>query len=187
MSCKVKVWTKQHKDILRELDKLGRYIVKKEYIINKMEDHSDLYLKSYNWYKNKASEIVPVPNDVNFPIWVSVTEGSKIPNSEGNVLIEIEIDKDKLIIMDLDKWGYIVNYMYIHSDENDRIEHEKLLKSYGIDDCQAYISNFYPNIKKQIIKSWDRLFDENVKLSDAKVGTLWEIKREWITNITEDF
>jgi len=33
----------------------------------------------------------------------------------------------------------------------------------------------------------NRLFDENIKLSDAKVGTLWEIKREWITNITEDF
>ncbi len=185
MSKKVKVWTKQHKDILKDLNDNGRYIVKKQYIENKMEDHSDLYFNSYNWFRNRAKEIVPVPDDVEFPIWVSVTEESKIPNSEGNVLLEIEVDEDLLITMDLDKWGYIVNYMYIPKDKEDEENHAKILKSYGIDDTRGYMSNFYPNIKNKIVKSWERLFDDSIILSDARVGTLWEIKKEWITKISK--
>lgn len=150
-----------------------------------MEDHSGLYFNSYNWFRNRAKEIVPVPDDVEFPIWVSVTEESKVPNSEGNVLLEIEVDEDLLITMDLDKWGYIVNYMYIPKDAEDEENHAKILNSYGIDDTRAYMSNFYPNIKNKIVKSWERLFDDSIILSDARVGTLWEIKKEWITKISK--
>lgn len=183
MSKKVKVWTKQHEDIIRDLDENGRYIVKKEYIKNKMEDHSSLYFDVYSWYKNKASSLVSVPDDVDYPIWVSVREEDKIPNSEGNVLLELEIDEDDLIVLDMDKWGYIVNYMYIPKDKEDLKYHEKTLKSFGIDDTEAYMSNFYPSIKSMIVKSWDRLFDDEVKLSDIRVGTIWEIKKECIVKI----
>jgi hypothetical protein len=45
--------------------------------------------------------------------------------------------------------------------------------------------NFYQNIKNKIVKSWERLFDDSIILSDARVGTLWEIKKEWITKISK--
>ena len=47
MTNKVKVWTKQHENILQVLEQTGRYIAKKEYIQQKMEDHSSLYLGVY--------------------------------------------------------------------------------------------------------------------------------------------
>ncbi|MFI3616926.1 DUF3841 domain-containing protein [Enterococcus avium] len=49
MTNKVKVWTKQHENILQVLEQTGRYIAKKEYIQQKMEDHSSLYLGVYEW------------------------------------------------------------------------------------------------------------------------------------------
>ncbi len=166
-----------------DLNENERYIVKKEYIIKKMEEHASLYLDVYSWYAKKAEKIVNKPVDVKYPIWVSLTEESKIENTEGNVLLEIDIEEDKLITLDIDKWGYVVNYMYIPKDEEDKVKHEKVLKNYGIDDIKAYMTPFYPHIKNEIIKSWDRLFDDNIVLSPVKVGTIWEIRKEWIVKI----
>ncbi|WMJ77440.1 MULTISPECIES: DUF3841 domain-containing protein [unclassified Sedimentibacter] len=183
MGSKVRVWTKQNANILGDLDKNGRYIVKREYIQQKMEDHAQLYFDVYNWYRKAAEEIAPVPDDAEYPIWVSLKESEKIPNSEGNVLLEIEVNEEDLITVDIEKWGRIVNYGYIPKDRADQREHDKMLSSYGTNDCSAYMSPFFPIIKKKIIKSWDRIFDESITLSPVRVGTLWELKKEWITKI----
>lgn len=183
MGKKVKVWTKQHADILSDLENNDRYIVKREYIQQKMEEHAGLYLEVYSWYRKAAEKIVPAPSDVDYPIWVSLNENEKIGNSDGNVLLEVEVDEDVLITMDIDKWGRIVNYMYIPKSKTDEIEHDKMLAAYNTDDSSAYMSPFFPIIKKKIQKSWDRLFDDSYTLSDMRVGTLWELKKEWIINV----
>lgn len=183
MGKKVTVWTKQNANILDILDKEGRYIVKQEYIQQKMEDHAKLYLEVYNWYRSQAEKIVPAPSDVEYPIWVSLSEEEKIENSEGNVILEITVDEDELITMDIDKWGRIVNYMYIPKDEADEKAHDEMLKKYKTSDTKAYMSPFFPNIKKKIQKSWDRLFDNSFNLSPVQVGTIWELKKEWIIKI----
>lgn len=185
MDKKIKVWTKQHKDIQNDLDSNGRYIVKKEYIKKKMEEHAGIYLDAYGWLYRSVSKFMEIPDDARYPIWVSVTEESKISNSEGNVLMELAVEFSKLLILDLDKWGYIVNYMYIPKDKEDEQEHEKYLRRYGVDDSTAYMTPFYPLIKQQIVKSWDRLFDESISFSSARVGIIWEVRKEWITGIEQ--
>lgn len=184
MSDTVTIWTKQNKNILRDLEKNHRYIVKKEYITQKMEDHSQLYLDSYAWYRKEASKIFPAPSDVSYPIWVSLNQEEKIGNSNGNVLLEIQVERSELITMDIDKWGRIVNYMYIPKNDQDQLDHDKLMESYNLDDCSAYMSPFYPVLKKKIEKSWERLFDDSYLLSTMRVGTIWELKKEWIVKVT---
>lgn len=174
------VWTKQYRDILKVLDEKGRYIVKKEYIIAKMEEHAGLYLDVYNWFFSRAAACLPAPPDVRYPVWVSLQEEEKIGNSDGNVLLELSVGEDDLMVLDLEKWGRIVNYLYIPRDAADAEAHEAMLARYGIDDTAAYMSPFYPSVKQKIIKSWDRLFDETIRLGQIEVGILWEVKREWI-------
>lgn len=180
-----KVWTKQHRGILEVLERCGRYIVKREYIEEKMEEHADLYTEVYAWYAHRAAEVVPKPDDVLYPIWVSLDEAEVIGGGGDAVLLELDVPREELIVLDIDKWGLIVNYMYIPRDEADREDHEKMLASYRLDDTEAYMSPFYPSVKSKIRKSWDRLFDDSVVMSPVKVGTLWEVKREWIVKITE--
>lgn len=183
MAEKVSVWTKQNQGILADLEQNGRYIVKKEYIVQKMEEHATLYLDVYDWFYKAAVPFLHPPNDAKYPIWVSLAKEESIGNSDGNVQLEISVEKNRLLTMDLDKWGRIVNYMYIPMNAQDEEEHEKMLASYGIDDCTAYMTPFYPNIKQKVIKSWDRLFDESIILSEFRVGVLWELKKEWIIEI----
>lgn len=185
MCDKVRIWTRQNSGIVKILREQGRYIVKKEYIAQKMEEHAGLYLDVYSWYTSAASKLSPRPADAFYPIWVSLAPEEGLGASEGNVIIEALVDRQRLITIDIDKWGCIVNYMYIPLNEADAEEHEKMLKRYNTDDCTAYMSGFYPHIKNKIIKSWDRLFDDGITLSPVKVGTIWELKQEWITKITE--
>lgn len=182
---KIKVWTKQHKNILKDLESSGRYIVKKEYIQNKMEEHAGIYLDTYHWLRQAAGSFSRIPEDVKYPVWLSVTEESKISNSDGNVQLELLVDKSRVTIIDLEKWGYIVNYMYIPKDKEDERQHEDLLRRYGVDDSTAYMSPFYPNIKRMIYKSWDRLFDDTVMPGVNKVGIIWEVKQEWIIRVEQ--
>lgn len=185
MGGKIPIWTRQNADIMKILNCEGRYIVKKKYIEQKMGEYARLYFDVYNWYVAKAARLVALPPDVCYPIWVSLAEEHSLGASEGNVMIEALVDSSLVIVIDLGKWGRIVNYMYIPSDKADEEEHEMLLKSYNIDDCTAYMSNFYPHIRHKIIKSWERLFDKSVTLSPNRIGTIWELKEEWITKITE--
>lgn len=181
----VRVWTKQHENILDNLARDGRHIVRKEYIVLKMEDHAGLYLDVYDWFYHAAGKLLPPPQDVKYPVWVSLTREGKIENSPGNVELELLVPRAELLTFDIDKWGRIVNYMYVPASKEDEAEHEALLAKYGVDDCTAYMQPFYPNIKRKIIKSWDRLFDESIILSQMRTGTIWEIKKEWIVDISK--
>lgn len=150
-----------------------------------MEEHSDIYLGTYYWLRGAVSKRMAIPPDAVYPIWVSVTEESRILNSEGNVLLTLDVPSEQVFILDLEKWGYIVNYMYIPCDKADESDHEAMLKRYGIDDSTAYMSAFYPNIKQKIIRSWDRLFDDSIVFGPAQVGIIWEVRQEWISAIEQ--
>lgn len=181
---KVKVWTRQSDGILDILEREGRYIVKKEYIEKKMEEHAGLYLDVYTWYSAKAGSVSPKPAGVLYPVWVSLSQEEKLDDTEGDVTLELSVERSSLIVLDIDKWGYIVNYMYIPKDKQDEAEHDRMLGDYRIDDTKAYMTPFYPSVKSKIIKSWDRLFDDTIVMSPVKIGTIWEIRKEWILNIT---
>lgn len=181
---KIRVWTRQSEKILQDLERKGRYIVKKQYIQEKMESHAHIYLDVYAWYTRKAQQLVTKPDDVEFPIWVSLSKSSALGVTEGCVFLELEVGRKDLVVMSRNKWGYIVNYMYIPLDEQDEIVHDALLAKYQTHDTAAYLSNFYPLIKRKIIKSWDCIFEDNLEITEDMDGTLWEIKSEWIKEIS---
>ena len=58
------------------------------------------------------------------------------------------------------------------------------MKNYCVCDMEAVMSRFYPELRAEIIESWKRLYDDNVKLgSDASYGLVWEVKKEWLKQV----
>jgi hypothetical protein len=185
-SSKMKVWTRQDKAIMDVIEKDGRYVVRKEYIEQKMEDCARFYTEVYSWYASKANEIVSRPEDVHYPIWVSLREDFMLQNTEGCVILELEVDSSSVIVMDTDKWDRVVNFWYVPLDERDEEEFENKLRRNGIaNSSAAYMSSFYPHLKREILRSWDRLFDNSYSLSDMRQGTIWEIRKEWVKRVIE--
>jgi hypothetical protein len=187
MSEKIKLWTRQDKNILKDLEQNGTYRVKKEYIIQKNDNISDYYLKLYDWYISQAEKIVSRPEGVTYPIWLSTSCEMMLQPAKDTVILEIEVEKQKVVITDFEKWGYVVNYWYVPLNKEDEEKHNSELKKNGIvDESSLYMShkgNFYPMLRNKIIKSWDRIFQISPTQNNITQVTLWEIKKEWIVNI----
>ena len=181
---KVTVWTRQSVKILDDLQDNGRYVVKQSYIREKMEEHADLVLDVYGWYRRRAAAFCRIPDDVKYPIWVAVSESSLLGLCEEHVMLELSVDEQDLIIIDPYKWDLVINYMYLPKDAADYQRHQDLLHNYQTNDGKAYMTPFFPMIKREIVQSWDRLFEDNPADLKDKNGTLWEIRADWITKIT---
>ena len=149
-----------------------------------LKEQAPIVLEAYDWLVKHGPDSANKPKDVEYPVWVSFTNEGTMMNSENTVILELSLDPSIITSINIAKWGHILNYGYIPADEEDLKRHRKLLDDYGISDAKAVISQFYPHIKREIQDSWSRLFDDTILMgSDAKYGNIWEIKREWLTNV----
>lgn len=183
----MRAWTRQHPDVLRTLETTGLYRTDEAAIRAKNGEMADYYLELYRWYVSRGGQVVPVPEGVRFPIWISLTEEVMLQPVEGTVMLELEIPDELVLITDAEGWGCRVNYWYLPQNAEDGRRHEAELKRYGIASESALIQtekgNFYPALRRKITDSWDRLFTQPpVDLSRAQ-GTVWELRAHWLRGV----
>lgn len=182
----VRVWTRQKKSVLEELRKTGRYTAKRKYIEMDLTEHAALVLEAYDWLVANGPDVAGRPKDVEYPVWVVFSRGTAMIPGEGEVVLELSLEPEQITHINIEKWGTILNYSYIPENEQDARRHQEILDNLGVGDAQAYMSRFYPELKREIRESWKRLFDLSIILgNDMEYGTIWEIRREWVTGVTE--
>lgn len=180
----MRYWTKQHESVYKTLIDSGRYVARRDYVHIEQQDGADIMLKAYDWLSENHPLKSIRPFDAECVIWLSPSRDAAILNEEGRVVMELEIDPALVADVNIAKWGSILNYSYIPSDEADLARHRKELALRGISDAKAVMTPFYPDIAREITQSWLRLFDEFVMLgSDAYYSTVWELKKEWLIGI----
>ena len=177
----IKVWTRQHKDVGRLLRQNGRHVVSSsEYISLDMPEHKDLIMICYDWLADNCPGREYKPADARYPVWVSLEKKTAYTEQKG-CLLELDIPRERLVLLNIAKWSRILNYQYIPLDAADEKRHEELLAAYGISDARAVMERFYPQIRREVLDSWKRLFDPDVKLvNDLHYGLVWELRREWL-------
>ena len=182
---KVTLWTAQHNIVLETLEEEGVYHVKKEYIEEKYGDVAEIFLAAYNWFAHEMEKRIERPAGAEYPVWLS-TDLNRVDVHKNHKLIEVEVKRKNTLIFDEAKWNKILNLSYIPVDDDDRKDHAIELKRYNLnDDSEAYLSEHYPFLKSKIKNSWQRLFDDSIRLSDNNKAALWEIKSDWIKSIKE--
>ena len=180
----IKVWTKQHRAVLDGLERDGRYTAKRAYVELENGDCAPIVLEAYNWLVSHAPGREHRPAGAEYPVWVSFSRDKAMLPQENTVLLEIAVDPALVTPIHVAKWGTILNYSYIPLDEQDARRHRELLQLYRVSDTKAYLSQFYPQIKREIVASWDRLFDDSVQLNgDLRYGIVWEVQRQWVTQV----
>lgn len=184
MGEKITVWTRQHIEVWKEIEEAGRYTAKKAYIDIDLEEHAPLVLEVYDWLVEHTPTLPSKPKDAEYPVWVSLKEEATMMQIKDSVILELTLDKDLLTMVNIDKWGMMLNYSYIPQNEEDAKVHSDMLKAYRISDTAAYMSQFYPQIKREIRDSWYRLFDDSIILNNSQCyGNIWEVRKEWVTNV----
>lgn len=182
----VTLWTRQVSEILDEIKECGVYKVKEEYIRKKNDTISDYYLKLYKWFTDEAKKYVDVKGE--YPIWLSVADEFRLRPVEGTVTLRLRAPSKEVLLCNYDAWGYTVNYFYVPLDEADKARHkDELTKNGLVSDDELFLTskgNFYPLLKREVVKSWERIFTlKPTDLNACLVAVTWEIKKEWIEEV----
>ncbi|MCR5482378.1 MAG: DUF3841 domain-containing protein [Clostridia bacterium] len=181
---KMKVRTKQHISVLEEIRRTGRYVVDPKHAAADYEGFREMALQVYDWLAGNCTIADKKPADAVYPVWVSVTDETVQPREKDYVIFELEADESDVCLVNIGKWGMMLNFSYIPRDEADDKRHKKLLEDCGVSDAKAFMSRFYPEIKAEITESWHRLFDESIlPVNSDCYGIIWEIREERILNI----
>ena len=184
----VTLWTRQDKRILEVLESKGRFIMDSAHIEEKQMDIAQYYLKLYNWFSDRASTHVDRPSDVKYPIWCSISEEYMLRKTEDTVVLKLEVPRKNVIYFNGGRWDMVLNHMYIPRDEEDDRAFKLELKNRGITNSFTLVdgpnANFYPDLKRKIIASWDRVFEiEDWNDIFTLQANIWEIPSKWILEI----
>ncbi len=180
----VEVWTKQHSNVLKILERDGRFVAKRKFIQNDLGSQAEMMAFVYDELVKNHPKLDLKPKDAEVPIWLSFSLEATMQTTPDFVILDLKIPDEEITKINVAKWGQMLNYGYIPKDEEDMKRHKKLMKDYAIDDAKAVMTQFYPELKAEIIKSWKRLFDDEVKIgNDSSYGLVWELKRKWICGV----
>lgn len=178
----IRVWTKQHISVWEILERQGVYHAHGDGIFH--NEDAKLMKESYLWLASNIPGAQNKPAGSEFPIWLAFSRAGTMLPTPNTVLLELEIDPALITHINIAKWGMILNCAYIPRDAQDKQRHSQLLRDWGTSDEKACMTQFYPQIKREIQASWARLFDDSIQLGSPETyGTIWEVRKEWVRNV----
>lgn len=110
----VRVWTKQHENVLLELETKGRYVARREYIQADLGEHAPLVLEAYDWLVKHTPAAADRPADADYPVWVSLKSEATMLKSPGTVILELTLDPSRIVPVNIMKWGAVLDLSLIH-------------------------------------------------------------------------
>lgn len=184
---KVTLWTRQDIRSLEELKNNGVIRIKRKNLEEKFDLISDHIIYLYNWFVNAANEIVPKPENVEFPIWCSISEQYMLRPTIDQVVYVLEVDKAEIIYFDGMKWDFVLNHHYVPKDEKDAEEYARYIDSKGFKNSFSFLdektAHFYPEERKKVMDSWIRVFDTDIWDIFRIQANIWEIRPDMIIDI----
>lgn len=183
----VTLYTRQNDKTLYQLQREKRIINQRVYVELHFGNIAPLFLDSYDWFTKEASKRVVKPEDVDAPIWCSISVENCLKPIEGTVVYKLEVPKEKVIYFDEAKWDYVLNRIYLPKDAEDEKAYKNYLKELGIKNgfefFQGRYKGQYPEIEQRIRESWKRVFEIDHWTIFNVCGNLWEIREEWVKKI----
>ena len=184
---RVRLYSPQARLVVNILKEEGVCFSKREYVVKKYKESAPVFLAAYDWFINEAEKYVAKPEGAEYPYWAFKDLHSVDTSTDGEIL-HISIPKDQVIFFDMYDWNKIMRLQYIGQTKADEDKFRKNLADYGIrNESDVILTNFYPDLKRQVQDSWIRLFrhHENIKEGNLEnIGSLqaglWQLKKEWL-------
>ncbi|MFA9422369.1 MAG: DUF3841 domain-containing protein [Sedimentibacter sp.] len=184
---KVTLWTRQDIRSLGELKNKGVIRIKTSNLEEKFDLIANHIIYLYSWFVDAANKIVPKPDEVEFPIWCSVSDEYMLRPTLNEIVYVLEVHESEVIYFDGMKWDYVLNHHYIPKDDKDAEEYARDIEEKGYKNSFSFIdektAHFYPEERKKVMDSWMRIFETDQCNVFSKQANIWEIRPEMIKNI----
>ena len=183
----VDLYSPQAEAVWQAVEKEGTAFSRREYVRKKYEESAVIFLTAYDAYVREAEKIVPRPDERAYPYWAFASE-DLVDRSGGVRVMKLRVPVNEAVFFDQYDWYKVLRLSYIGETETDEENFSRNLQMRGIrDSSEAVLKPFYPDVKREIIGSWKRLFrhDAAVKAGEtsgvrAVQAGLWCIKKEWL-------
>jgi hypothetical protein len=184
---KIELYTAQSAEVLSLIINTGCYFVDMDHIEKKYGIVKEVFINAYRWYVQKAEQIVMRPERAESAVWTFLNQ-RYIEKHADSQQFKLSVPIEEAVFFRMADWNRILNLKYLGENEQDDAAFWAQLDRYGISyEGEICLTPYYPQLRKQIIDSWDRLFryDSAIKSGrmplypDMQAG-LWRIKKEWI-------
>lgn len=156
------------------------------YIRAKYQQDSSIFLTVYRQFVQEASKIVPSPEGAEFPYWAFQNPYNMYVAADATVL-KLAVPRDQVILFDLYDWNQMLQLRYLSTTEAESRAFQRELDLQGITGWDVMHTNFYPELRQQILDSWKAVLrHHDALLSGDETGVggvqaaLWQIRKEWI-------
>lgn len=182
----MKLYSSQRKNVIEILEREGVCFSRREYVLRKYQETAPIFTAAYDWFVAQARQIVPKPPSAEYPYW-AFADRYNIENFDDSGVLTLEVPKDEAVFFDMYDWNKLLCLEYLAESEEDERRFRKKLADQGVRrGSDLILTNFYPLLRREVEKSWQRLFrhHERIKNGDSEgVGSvqagLWQIKQEW--------
>lgn len=175
----ITMWTAQTKRVLETLDRDGVYYVKKSYIAEKYGSTAWVFQKAYRFFTEKAESMLEKPGEAESPVWMFCDKKWALPGHDA-YCIELKIPRNEVLLFDLRLWSKVLNLSYMGTGEQEKAFERKLRQMGVSNSSDVFEKPYYPALKAEIIKSWERLFSAECPEMQYAQGAAWMIRKEWV-------
>lgn len=181
------LYSSQSDEIVAALRNGGTHYAKYKYIREKYGEVSEVFLAAYGWYRAAASRIVPAPPEGESGIW-AYADPRFLDRAQGYSILKLSVPTDEAVFFSMRDWNRVLNLRFIGETEEEERAFEEKLARHGVKyEGDICLKPFYPQLRSELLKSWNRLFrfHEEIKAGsqgvppDIQAG-LWKISPEWV-------
>ena len=190
---KIRLYSAQTDVVVDKIINDGVCFSKEEYIKKKYQECSNIFLTAYKWYISEARNIVPVPKGASYPYWAFTQTYSVDRSGFPNILV-LDVPMDEVVFFKVSDWNQVIRMEYLTDNEEEKEKFENEMKRRGVSYTDIMLTSFYPLQKNKIRSSWSALFKNDADMKAGKLpedknmqAGLWQIKKEWVTEIIKPF
>lgn len=184
---RIVLYSIQSREVVDALKENGVHYAKTERIREKYGEVSNVFLSAYAWYKTNASLLLPRPREAESAIWAYFNL-KYIERAPEYSILKLSVPTDRAVFFRMEDWNKILNLRFIGEDAEEERLFDKKLSLYGVRyEGDIYLQPFYPQLKQELVKSWNRLFryNEAVRSGDVDIipdiqAGMWEMKADWV-------
>lgn len=180
------LYTAQTEAVWEVLTRDGVCFSREEYVAKKYGETAPGFLAAYRWFAREAPRLVPKPEGAQLPYW-AFGELYSVEASGPSRVLTLEVPREQAVLFDLYDWNKILRLRYLGENEEEERAFRRELALRGLREEDVMLTDFYPELRRQIRDSWPRLLRHHEALAAgdaAGVGGvqagLWQLRAEWI-------
>ena len=185
----VKLHTAQTEAVCQTLFRESVCYSRAAYVARKYGESAPVFLTAYRWFVGELERFVPRPPEAEFPYWAFGDLYTLEQSGSGRVLT-MEVPVEEAVFFDLYDWNRVMQLHFMGETEGEERSFRRELALRGLREMDVMLSAFYPEERRQIQESWQRLFRHHraVLAGDLSgVGSLqaglWRLKASWVTDM----